>query len=353
MRIMKNLACGSIASGAFALMVATAPVALAQTGTLVLACYAGDVQRNFEETIIPEFEKLHDVKVTYVPGVSTATIAKLAAQKDNPEIDVACLDDGPRQQAQDLGLLQQTDPSKLPNLADAYEIARMPDNYGVGWALFGIGIVYNPEALEQAGIPPLKSWNDLANPALKGHVIPSSITVTYGVASLIMLAQANGGDVHNIDPGFEKMKEIAANSIVFDTTADITQHFQQGEGWAGVWTDGQTGGYVQTTGFPMVFVYPEEGTPALLTTASVAKGAPNAEKAEEFLNFIVGKEAQTIIGSKIGFGPVNSKVELTPEEAARVTYGSEAAGKLVQLDWSTINAVRPEWTDRWNREIER
>jgi putative spermidine/putrescine transport system substrate-binding protein len=103
----------------------------------------------------------------------------------------------------------------------------------------------------------------------------------------------------------------------------------------------------------MEFVYPEEGAPALFATANVVKGAPNADLADAFLNYLVGKDAQQIVGEKIGFGPVNSEVVLAPEQAANVTYGADAAGKLVQLDWAVINEKRPEWTDRWNREIER
>src|SRR5438270_9377743 len=63
---------------------------------MVLGCYAGDIQEYFQTEILPDFEKQHNVKVTYLPGVSTATISKLQAQKSNPQIDVACLDDGPQ-----------------------------------------------------------------------------------------------------------------------------------------------------------------------------------------------------------------------------------------------------------------
>jgi putative spermidine/putrescine transport system substrate-binding protein len=320
---------------------------------LVLACYAAGIQEYVESEILPDFEKEFNVKVTYLPGVSTATIAKLTAQKDNPQIDVACLDDGPRAQAKAMGLLQETSPSKMPNLKDVYKVAQMPDNVGVGWAVFGVGLVYNPDAFKKAGIPAPKSWNDLANPALKGHVIVESITTTYGLDTLIMLARANGGGTDNIEPGFAKMKEVAKNVPNFGTTGDMSSFFQQGEAWIGVWTNGEANGYSTKTGFPMTFVYPEEGAPALFATANVVKGAPNAELADAFLNYLVSKKAQQVVAGKIGFGPVNTLVELTPEQAAKVTYGAEAANRLVQLDWATINQKRAEWTDRWNREIER
>jgi putative spermidine/putrescine transport system substrate-binding protein len=344
-RTLAMLACSGVALAAGS--------AAAQEKTLVLACYAGDIQKYLEQDIIPGFEAAFGAKVEYIPGVSMASIAKLQAEKDNPQIDVACLDDGPQQQAKALGLLQPTAASAMPNLAQVYDVAKMSDGIGVGWALFATGIVYNPEEFAAAGIAPPTSWNDLANPALKDHVVVDSITSTYGLQLLIMLAHANGGSETNIDPGFAKMAEIAPGVVDFDTTADLSKYFQQGEAWIGVWTNSEANAYAMTTGFPMAFVYPTEGAPALMATANVAKNAPHAELADAFLNYLVGVEAQTVVGKSLGFGPVNSGVTLTPEEAAKVTYGAEAASHLMQMDWATINDQRPAWTDRWNREIER
>src|SRR4029078_703517 len=134
------------------------------------------IQEYIEGDILPAFEKEFNVKVSYLPGVSLATISKLQAQQDSPQIDLACLDDGPREQAKEMGLLQATDPSKMPNLANVYDAAKMPDSIGVGLAVFGGGILYNPEAYEKAKLAPPKSWNDLALPELKGHVIADTIT---------------------------------------------------------------------------------------------------------------------------------------------------------------------------------
>lgn len=343
----------SIFGGILATLGFLVPAAHAADQEVVLACYAGDIQDYFTSDILPAFEKQHNVKVTYLPGVSTATISKLQAEKARPQIDVACLDDGPQYQAKAMGLLQPTDPAQLPNLADVYNVARMADHIGVGWALFGVGIAYNPDALAKAGIKAPESWNDLADPKLKDHVVVDSITTTYGLDLLIMLAEVNGGGVKNMDPGFKKMAAVAPNVVNFDTTADLSKYFQQGEAWVGVWTNSETNAFASRTKFPLAFVYPREGAPALMATASVVKGAPHQKLAEELVNYLVGETAQTVIGLKIGFGPVNDKVKLPPDAAAKVTYGPEAAGRLVQMDWATINTTRPVWTERWNREIER
>ena len=55
---------------------------------------AGFWDSHLREKVFPEFEKKHNVKIDYVAGNSTDTLAKLQAQKGNQVIDVAIMDDG-------------------------------------------------------------------------------------------------------------------------------------------------------------------------------------------------------------------------------------------------------------------
>src|ERR1700761_9016969 len=89
--------------GAAALLSLLAASALAQSKTLVVAAYGGSWEQDMRKFVIPDFEKKHGVKVEYVAGNSTDTLAKLQAQKANQVIDVAIVDDGPMYQAIQLG----------------------------------------------------------------------------------------------------------------------------------------------------------------------------------------------------------------------------------------------------------
>ncbi len=73
--------------------------AQAQDKTLYVAAYGGSFEQVMRKEVIPPFEQKHGVKVEYVAGNSTDTIAKLQAQKGNQQIDVAIVDDGPMYQA--------------------------------------------------------------------------------------------------------------------------------------------------------------------------------------------------------------------------------------------------------------
>jgi putative spermidine/putrescine transport system substrate-binding protein len=329
-----------------------APSSARAETTLVLACYPGAPETFFREEIIPRFEKAFDAKVTYLTGNSPATIAKLQAQKSDPQIDIACIDDGPMVQARGMGLLQATDPSKLPNLKDIQEVSKLPDGIGIGWGLFRFGLAYNPEEFKKHNLPPLESWNDLARPDLKGHVVVNSISISYTPILLTMLARANGGDEHNIDPGFAEMQKIRPNVFTYDTTADLTPYFQQGEAWVGVWTDSETYSYVQRTQFPLKFVFPKEGTTAIQTAAAVVAGAKHADLADKFLNYLISAEAQELMAKKLGWMPVNKKAQLPSDMAAIITSPPGSGDNMVSMDWTLLGRQRPAWTERWNKEIE-
>jgi putative spermidine/putrescine transport system substrate-binding protein len=90
----KSLLC---AAAAAALAFALARPAAAQT-TLYVAAYGGSFEQTMRRDVIPPFEKQHGVKIEYVAGNSTDTLAKLQAQKGNQQIDVAIVDDGPMYQ---------------------------------------------------------------------------------------------------------------------------------------------------------------------------------------------------------------------------------------------------------------
>jgi putative spermidine/putrescine transport system substrate-binding protein len=109
---------------------------------------------------------------------------------------------------------------------------------------------------------------------------------------------------------------------------------------------------LQDTGFPIEYVIPEEGVPALMPTVSVVKDAPNAELAQEFVNFVLDEEAQLLFANSLFDGPVNKNVKLEGDIVDKVVYGEDEIAKLIKVNWEVVNAKRAEWTERANKEIE-
>lgn len=103
----------------------------------------------------------------------------------------------------------------------------------------------------------------------------------------------------------------------------------------------------------MKFVFPKEGAAVILTEMCPVAGAPYAKQAQEFVQYLLSPEIQEIIGQREGWGPVNSKAKLAPAETVGTVYGEEMVASMVTVDYGVINPKRQEWTNRWNREVER
>ena len=322
------------------------------TEEVVFGCWGGASEKTFTEKILPPFEQANDVKVRYVPGVSTYFTAQLQARRQSPEMDVVCQDDGPQSVARELGLLAPYDKAAIPALGDAQPLAMGVDDVGVGYGLLAMGIVYALDALKEAGIEPPASWNDLADARFKDRIVMMGIDGTPGLQALIMLARANGGDENNIEPGFEKMKEVSKNVFEFAKSSDMSKYFQQNEAWVSVWTNAEMLRYVKSSGFNLKFVYPTEGAPIVMPMLSLVQGAPHKAMGEKLVDYLMSVDQQVNFAKNSKLGPVNQQAKLEPADAEGLVYG-DVVSKLYRPNWSVINAKRPEWTERWNREIEK
>ncbi len=123
--------------------------ALAQQKTLTVAAYGGVWDSHLRKEVFPEFEKKHGVKVEYVAGNSTDTLAKLQAQKGNQVIDVAIMDDGVMYQAIQLGFC-----AKIEGMdkAELYPAALFKDDKAVAVGQTGTGFMVNTKVFKDIAV---------------------------------------------------------------------------------------------------------------------------------------------------------------------------------------------------------
>lgn len=333
--------------GASLLAIGSAVPASAQEALLV-AGYGGSTEKIIREQIIAPFEKTHNVKITYVAGNSTDTLAKLQAGKDKQEIDVALIDDGPMMRAVSLGFcapLQGVDQSKI------HDVAKLPGGKAMGLGLIATGLMYNTKVFKENGWAPPTSWNDLKDPKYKGKVVMPPLNNGYGLLTVVMLARMNGGGEKNIDPGFKVMKEsVGPNILAYEPSpAKHAELFQTGQAIFGVWGSSRVQPLAEA-GVPVQFVYPAEGAPVVMTALCPVAKATVSPKAHAFVQHMLSAEAQSILADHAGFAPVNKDAKV---QKAGMMPIDDLAKKLVAANWDAINPVRDDWNKRWVREIER
>lgn len=126
-----------------------APAAAQQT--FFVAGYGGSFEQTIRKEVIPAFQVRHNVRVEYVAGNSTDTLAKLQAQRGNQQIDVAFMDDGPMFMGIQLGFCGAI--TGLP-VDDIVPAARFPGDKAVGVGIVGTGLMYNTQVFRERGWAP-------------------------------------------------------------------------------------------------------------------------------------------------------------------------------------------------------
>ncbi|MNL54733.1 hypothetical protein D3C87_1780860 [compost metagenome] len=74
---------------------------------------------------------------------------------------------------------------------------------------------------------------------------------------------------------------------------------------------------LQGTGFPLKFIYPKEGGIALQIAACGITPNAQPELSQQFIQYVLSPEVQTIQARENGFAPVNQTVTLTCPMARR------------------------------------
>ncbi len=325
--------------------------AFAQQKTIYLGSYGGSFEQTMRKDVLPAFEAKNNVKVEYVAGNSTDTLAKLQAQKGNQQIDAIIVDDGPGYQAVSLGFCAELAPADI--YKDIYPVMLYPSKKAVGIGLNATGIMYATKVFADNKWPAPTSWADLKDPKFKKKLVIPPLNNTYGLHALIVAAQLAGGSEKNIEAGFKAFKdEIGPNVLAYEPSpGKMTELFQSGQASIAVWGSGRVKALADT-GFPAAFVYPKEGGVALGIAMCPVAGSKNDKEAQALVQYMLTPEVQKIMAKGAGLGPSNSKVQLTEAEAVGIPYGDQVK-QLKAIDWDTVNAAREDWNKRWTREIER
>ncbi|MFZ4575642.1 MAG: ABC transporter substrate-binding protein [Phycisphaerales bacterium] len=178
-----------------------------------------------------------------------------------------------------------------------------PDQYWLGTALSGFGIVYNKDAFRRIfpGIedPYPKNFDDLANPALIGEVTLAdprqSGSVTTAFEGIL--------NFYGWERGWKLLREMCANTRSFTNSSPKTPlDVAQGEAAAGLAIDfygrGQSQAIVligeAAESSRVGYIDPKGATYIDADPVSVLRGAPHPELSKRFVEFALTDEAQAL-----------------------------------------------------------
>jgi len=315
---------------------------------LTVIVYGGSFEEGWKKAVIEPFEKANpDIKVRIATGLTMETVAMMRAQKADPQIDVIMMDEVGAAQANREGLYEPLTAAKIPNMDKLYSQFRTAGDPYTKFMYVAQVLAYDKSRIKT----PPTSWKDLWNPAYKGFEAIPDIDTTHGTMMLMMAARINGGSEQNIGPGFDALKALKPSILTFwKQHAQVSQMFTQGDIWITSWTSDRTQGLIEAGG-NVGWVIPQEGGYLIDSTIGIAKGSKNADAAQRYINYVLGEAAQVANARYTNIAPVNREVTLPPDVAAKLPAGDVNLKKLLPADWNYVTTQRPQWVDRWNREV--
>lgn len=318
--------------------------AQAQQTTLVVTGYGGRWSEVMKKALVEPFEKKHNVKVEVVTGITTEWVAKLlAAGPDNPPYDVVFGNEPAFPIPRERGFFEKRNETLAPNIKNLYPKALIGDtSLAMFWGR--IGLAYRTDM----GLKKPTSWKDFWDEAYVGKRATYVIGNTLGINFLFIVSKIFGKDYFDIDAGVAAIKRSQPKLV--DFTGTVEKQLEQKEVVIAVLHDASTYD-MQKRGIPVDWAAPSEGLPILDQIVQVTKGSKHKELAWKFIDAYLSPEVQLAFATELFWSPTNKTVKV-PADVAKKTIGGPAdVDKLVLFDWAQVAKQRPQWTEKWNREM--
>ena len=316
-------------AGVLALPLAAPPADTAEDRLVVYTAYEENELKTFWEQFKKDLPDLA-AKASYIRGSTGPTIARLEAEKANPQADVVWgVFNDYMTGAASKGLLEPYAAREASAIPARF---KHPDNMWQGVTLLTVAFAVNQKKMAELKLPPPRSWADLIDPKYKGHVVMSNPS-TSGTAYLLLAS-------HVARLGEDRMWQY------YDALdKNLSQVTKSGGAPGRMAASGETPIGValayevevaKKQGAPIDVIWPSDGVPWTFEANGLVKGAKNPQNARRFLDWAVAKSAMASYAEWRGTGITRSDV---PVSGPKITEM-----KLVDLDF--VKAGDPQYKER-------
>ncbi len=255
--------------------------ALAEGSLVLYYSHASD----WSDPIIQGFAEKYDVDVELVGLGTGELISRIIAESANPQADILWG-----------GVVESYIP--IEEYLASYESPQIPnlqagtwDEDNFKWYPFDLEpmvMIYNTEMVEEAPT----AWADLLREEFKGTIAsadPVQSSSAFGVIQSIIAAygQEDGG-------GYEFLEKLVPqlDGKLTSGSSAVYKGVSNGEYAVGLTYEEAALKYI-AAGATIDVVYPSEGTGILISPVAMVNGAPNAENAKLFIDYVLSEEAQS------------------------------------------------------------
>lgn len=268
----------------------------AETGKLVIW---SATSAEMTDDLVAAFKALYPgIDVQYITAGSGELLTRLSAEQPNPSGDIL------------LGIAQEAFEGNY-DLFTPYTVAKdeippllkdtnpEPRYYGMSMPIQAF--IVNTDLLKPWEYP--QCWKDLALDIYAGKIIMANPSMSGSAYSQVY--QMN--ELY----GFDFLKAVVPNVTFVTSSSLVPESVARGEYAIGV-TGDYNGAEKIAEGAPVVVTYPCEGTGARFDASGIIAGSTNLHNAQLFMDWIVTKDALTIVFEAQSRRTVNPDVP-TPE----------------------------------------
>ena len=298
---------------------------------------------NWARPMLQEFEQATGIKVNFVRFSSGEALARVIAEKGNPQVDV--LFGGPVETFA-AGIKEGIfEPYKPPSFGSLPARFKQAEGYWVAIADDPLVFMTNVKFLKEANLKPPASWEDLLNPAYKGMLqMADARTSGTAVTRIFSIIEVNG---RNEDKAFDYMKKLRRNVQVYTKSGGGgTLPVGLGQAGAGIFfiVDALD---TKAKGYDVAISFPREGIGTSAEAIALLKGAKHPELGKKLIDWATSPAMQSLFAKhKINFVPASPEVKAEPS-LAEVLKGA----KIFPIDDAYAGANRKRVVDRWISEV--
>ena len=288
----------------------------------------------FIDPIVKEFEAQSGITVDVVAAGTGELLKRVEAEKDNPLGDILWG-----------GSLSTNEPKKdlfeeyySANESSVLDDYKNKDGRITRFTVIPSVIMINTNLI---GDIKIEGYEDLLNPKLKGkiaHADPSKSSSSFEHLVNQLYAMGNGDP----EKGWDYVSKFAKNldGKLLSGSSAVYKGVADGEYTVGLTFEEGGAKYVKD-GAPVKIIYMKEGTIAKPDTVQIIKGAKNMDNAKKFIDFVTGKDAQSLIASQLSRRSVRNDV---PPSSGLAEFKDV---KLIYDDQALVMENKQAWLDKF------
>ena len=187
----------------------------------------------------------------------------------------------------------------------------------------------------------IQGYEDLLDERLKGKIAMCDPSTSSSASEhLINMLYAMGEG--NPEKGWDYVEKFCKNldGMLLKSSSEVYQGVAEGRYTVGLTFEEGGAGYV-SKGAPVKLIYMKEGVISTPDVVCIVKGSRHKKASEEYVDFVTGKTAQTVIADSLDRRSVRKDVE-----AAAYLPDKEEI-HMITADENRVNEKREQWKQRF------